>query len=256
MPISHLHSDPSRCFFVDPLGTELRAICNYCQSNLSAKSSSGTNHLHRHPQRCRTYLSKNKQTLLELQPTSGSSNFLTWIFSQKASSEIVTKMIVAHKQPFTTVEYPLFCVLLASLQPKFQLPSRNTLKNSIIAMFNSMKEKLSKSLEDANSVALTTDLWTSTHQDPFMVVKAHYICSNWNLHKQVISFKPLPAPHTGIAIAKHLIKTMVDWKIIKKVSFITVDNASSNDVALARVSSVLREQTGHRVDLNGQYFHV
>ncbi|PLW44288.1 hypothetical protein PCASD_03874 [Puccinia coronata f. sp. avenae] len=131
--------------------------------------------------------------------------------------------------------------------PKFQLPSCNTLKTSIISMFNSMKEKLSKSLEDANSVALTTDLWTSTHQDPFMVVTAHYICSDWNLHKQVISFKPLPAPHTGIAIAEKLIKTMVDWKIIKKVSFITVENASSNDVALARVSSVLFVKDGLKI---------
>jgi hypothetical protein len=117
-----------------------------------------------------------------------------------------------------------------------------------------MKKKLKVELSKVDRLGLTTDLWTSSNQTPFMVVSAHYI--HWTLKKKLISFKELPTPHTGVAIADQLIATIVNWKILEKVASITVDNASSNDVAIARVASILSTRSSTPPDMNGQYFHI
>jgi hypothetical protein len=165
-------------------------------------------------------------------------------------------MIMAHEQPFTSIKYSLFKTFIHSLQPKFKLYTRNMLKSDVMTMFQSMKAKLIAKLANVEHVSLTTDLWTSSNQSPFMVVSAHFILPDWSLNKQIISFKELPAPHTGLAIAEQLINTIVEWKIINKVSTITVDNASSNDVVINCVCSVLAERSTAPPEMDGQYFHV
>jgi hypothetical protein len=142
-------------------------------------------------------------------------------------------MIMVQEQPFKLVDHPAFRAFVASLQPRFQIFGRATVKTDIMKLYQTMKKSLFLDIAKVDRVALTTDLWTSSNQTPFMVVSAHFISNDWTLNKRLISFKPLPTPHTGIAISDQLISTIVEWKLIDKVAFITVDNASSNDVAIS-----------------------
>jgi hypothetical protein len=123
-------------------------------------------------------------------------------------------------------------------------------------LFESMKGKLSANIAKVNCVALTTDLWTSSNQSPYMVVSCHYISGDWTLQKQLISFKELPTPHTGLVFSEQLISTAVEWKSINKVAFITVNNASSNNVAVACLALVLQDRSTQPPDMNAEYFHV
>ncbi|KAI7935352.1 hypothetical protein MJO28_016223 [Puccinia striiformis f. sp. tritici] len=204
--------------------------------------------------RCADYLSSQRQTLITVKQTSKGTT-LTWVFSQKASRELLTRMIIAHKHPFTLIEQPLFRAFVASSQPKFKLLSRGTLKTDIIALYGSLKSKLAIEIAKADQILLTTDLWTLSNQTPFMVVTSHYIV-DWTLKKQIIAFKELPTPHNGIDIADQLISTIMEWKLVNKVAFITVDNASSNDVVVDRVSLVLSSRSNFPPDLGGQFFHI
>lgn len=64
-----------------------------------------------------------------------------------------------------------------------------------------------------------------------MCVTCHFIDSKWNLlHKKIISFTPINS-HRGEYIAKSLENALLDWGL-KSIFTITVDNASSNDVAI------------------------
>ena len=159
---------------------------------MTGKSSCGTNHLWRHLDRCDSYTSNHKQSLLDFASGSPKS---TWIFSQKTSRDLLTKMVIFHEYPFTMISHKLFRSFVSSLQPKFQLYSRITLKSNVMAMFKSMKKNIFEEMTTLDHISLTTDLWTSANQTPFMVVTAHFITSNWTLNKRVISFKELPAPH-------------------------------------------------------------
>jgi hypothetical protein len=59
-----------------------------------------------------------------------------------------------------------------------------------------------------------------------------------------------------LAIAKQLISVTVYLKIFDKITSVTVDNTSSNDVAIACFASVLQEKSKNPPELNGSYFHV
>ncbi|PLW29458.1 hypothetical protein PCASD_16785 [Puccinia coronata f. sp. avenae] len=68
-------------------GRNIKAICKYCATQMTGKSSNGTNHLHCHLVRCSSFHFKSKQTLLKLADTS--SSVLTWAFSQEASCDLL-----------------------------------------------------------------------------------------------------------------------------------------------------------------------
>ncbi|PLW31889.1 hypothetical protein PCANC_22752 [Puccinia coronata f. sp. avenae] len=235
-------------------GEQKRANCRHCQINMSAKSSCGTMHLWRHLERCGPFKTSSQQTLIQSSATNTSDTL--WMFSQKASRELLTKLIIADERPFTSVEHPIFKQLIASLQPKFKLHGRTTLKKDVMDMHQEMKSTVSREIAEANRISLTTDLWTSSNQTPFMVISAHFISADWTLNKRIISFKMLPPPHTGLAIADQLLASIMEWKILDKVMSITVDNASSNDVAIARVLSILRDKSHLPPHLDGKFFHV
>jgi hypothetical protein len=193
--------------------------------------------------------------LLQVSSTS-TKEVLTWVFSQKASRDLLTKLVISNEKPFTSVEHPIFKAFVALLQPKFKLHGRITLKKDVIDMYQSMKATFAKEIAQVNCLALTTNLWTSSHQTPFIVVLAHFILDDWLLHKRPISFQELPPPHNGLTIADQLIALIIEWKAIDKVAFVTVDNASSNNVALARVSQILKDKIQFPPNMNGKFLHV
>jgi hypothetical protein len=112
-------------------------------------------------------LSNEKQKVLK---TTKASN---WIFCQQESRDLLIKLIIADEKPFCSVENPIFKAFIALLQPKFRLFGRTTVKKDIMAMYDKMKLKISLDLAETNQVALTTDLWTSLNQTPYMVISAH-----------------------------------------------------------------------------------
>ena len=66
-----------------------------------------------------------------------------------------------------------------------------------------------------------------------MCVMAHYIDYDWKVNKKIISFAQITS-HKGEAISQTLDKVCRDWEIDKLLT-VTVDNASSNDVALVNL---------------------
>jgi hypothetical protein len=110
-----------------------------------------------------------------------------------------------------------------------------------------------------------------------MVVTGHHITSDWTLEKRILSFRLLPSPHTGQNIAEAFEATPLDWNIATKVSqtswyshhvllmilffiyslqamALTVDNASSNQAAVATLTSSLN--LTQSLQANGKYFHI
>ena len=166
-------------------------------------------------------------------------------------------MIIADENPFRSVEKPIFRKFIASLQPKFKLYGRMTVKSDVMAMFSSMKSDVATELSQAHRIALTTDLWTSSNQNSYMVITAHFLTLDWKLVKRIISFKILPLPHTGLTISEQMIATILKWKIQNKVSFINVDKASYTNVAVKLFQIVLlKDYADSALYLDGQFFHI
>ena len=70
-----------------------------------------------------------------------------------------------------------------------------------------------------------------------MCLTAHFIDNDWKLHKRIINFCPISS-HRGEAIGK-VIEKCLYGQGIDKVFTITVDNATSNDVAISYLKKKL-----------------
>ena len=65
-----------------------------------------------------------------------------------------------------------------------------------------------------------------------------------------MNFFFLPPSHNGVAIAKKIRFLLKDWGFAKKVTCLTVDNASSNDSCFNKLKSLLK------LVCDGDCFHV
>ena len=85
------------------------------------------------------------------------------------------------------------------------IPSRKHFSSTIQHKHALGKEKLKlKMKEEAQSVALTTDIWTSVAVEAYMTVTAHYIDPNWVMQAFALETFAFPERHTGVNIAEKL----------------------------------------------------
>ncbi|XP_022863034.1 zinc finger BED domain-containing protein RICESLEEPER 2-like [Olea europaea var. sylvestris] len=87
----------------------------------------------------------------------------------------------------------------------------------------------------------------------YLCLTAHWIGNDWKLQKRIISFIQVPS-HKGDTVGKELIFCLKD-KGINKIFCVTVDNASSNDVALLRLKSYFEEKKDGLVP-GGEMLHM
>ncbi|KAK3005915.1 hypothetical protein RJ639_016013 [Escallonia herrerae] len=95
-----------------------------------------------------------------------------YTFDQDFVRRELGNMIILHEYPLPIVDHVGFRRYSSALQPLFKIPTRNTVKNDIINIYEHEKEQVMKLLEGIRSkVAITTDLWTSGNQKKgFMAV--------------------------------------------------------------------------------------
>ncbi|KAL0444337.1 UNVERIFIED_CONTAM: Zinc finger BED domain-containing protein RICESLEEPER 2 [Sesamum latifolium] len=85
-----------------------------------------------------------------------------------------------------------------------------------------------------------------------MCLTAHFIDDDRNLHKRILNFCPIIG-HKSEEIGKGVEKYLLNWGI-DRVFSITVDNASSNDGAIAYLKKKF-ENWGQNI-LGGRYLHM
>ncbi|KAI7958775.1 hypothetical protein MJO28_002566, partial [Puccinia striiformis f. sp. tritici] len=89
-----------------------------------------------------------------------------------------------------------------------------------------------------------------------MVVTGHYIDANGELVKVMMSFRPLPPPHNGTSIAKRLSQTLIDWKLVNKLAFVTLDNASVNGSAMSELKDFVNDHCQDFSPATSNHFHL
>ncbi|XP_057775002.1 zinc finger BED domain-containing protein RICESLEEPER 2-like [Salvia miltiorrhiza] len=233
--------------------------CIHCKTFLAKTSTGTTSHLWNHLKRClQKKLHLKKQKTLQFQPVKSKfemNPLSDGRYDHMKQREAVAHWILMGEQPFNAVESDGFHFMMSINQPRFQKISRATAKKDVINVYNIEKKKLQLELKDINKISLTTDIWKSKVQKiSYMCVTGHFVDSQWQLQKRLLSFIPLPPPHGGVDIFDGLIKCTKDWGIEHKVFTISVDNASNNDVAIRIAKETFSRS--RKLPLEGQLFHV
>lgn len=76
-------------------------------------------------------------------------------------------------RPFSVVQ---FCELVKLLEPRYHIPSCPHFSQEVIpALYNEVKANVIDGLKKAESVAITTDGWTSRAVQSYITITAHVI---------------------------------------------------------------------------------
>lgn len=139
----------------------------------------------------------------------------------------IGKMICWDLQPFSIVEDRGFRALVKHLEPRYTIPSRNHFATKVIPeMYSETKAKVMDLLQDSDYVSFTTDMWTSSSNDDYMSLTAHFADSSYCLHHLALEAVPFPEiSHTAENISTFITAVIREWKLSDKVVAVLRDNA-------------------------------
>jgi len=212
------------------------AVCHYCKRELTAGSGSGTGHLNRHYKACLARLGQTRGGGMQTQLNFDADGTVsTWVYNPQVARDEIANFIMSEDLPIMLGESQNFKNLIQrAFCPQYQPVTRKTTKSDLFSLY---KKKLAALKEDFKKVqfsfALTSDIWTSSHQKTcYVSVVAHYLDDSYVLNKRVIGFRSMDESHTGDAIANQILEVVRDFQIASKILSITLDNASANTTAI------------------------
>ena len=171
-------------------------------------SKNGTGNLLKHQKACET--TKDLRQMV-LSSSEGSMAIRNALFDPQVFRDLITNAVIKHNLPLHFVDYEGIKEAFLYAHPKSILVSRNTLKKDLLCCYRLEKKKLFNMMQDFDGrVCLTSNLWTSVATDGYISLTAHFITSDWVLHKKLLNFSYLPSPHTGITIFERIYKMVCE----------------------------------------------
>lgn len=143
------------------------------------------------------------------------------------------KMIAYDFQPFSIVEDDGFKEFTSALNPSYQLPDRKTISNVMLPMiYEDRLQYFKKYIKDnAVSVCLTADTWSSKALDHYMAVTAHFLTDGMEYKSILLSCACVEGSHTGNHIRKEINDIIMEWELTNKINYLVTDNAANMIVA-------------------------
>ncbi|XP_050902307.1 zinc finger BED domain-containing protein RICESLEEPER 3-like [Lathyrus oleraceus] len=156
-------------------------------------------------------------------------------------------LVVSTDSTQTILTYPSVDGKLVQVSSRFD---KKACRNAL-SVFVVLDEQPFSAVE-GEGVALTTDCWTSIQNLNYLTLTAHFVDNEWKYQKRIISFTVIPN-HKGETVGRKIEEVLRDWGI-RNVSTITVDNATSNDVAVTYLKRKIANMNGLMGD--GECFHM
>ncbi|CAB5187647.1 unnamed protein product [Rhizophagus irregularis] len=117
------------------------------------------------------------------------------------------KQLILDFQPLHLLKSPSFHRFINALNENFELPTDREFRKRIFEAYGFSKNKLKQYIhENAASVSLTCDLWTSRSKQGFLGVTCHFITPDFEIREITLAIQYLEYPHTGNAIQQALEK--------------------------------------------------
>ncbi|KAF4612560.1 hypothetical protein D9613_012719 [Agrocybe pediades] len=180
-------------------------------------------------------------------------------YSREAFADAITDFIVADDQSIRVIDSPylrrIFLLLRQELRDS-DIPHRTSIKEHILKRLDKHFETLRNEMQESlGKISFTMDLWSDPNLVPYMASTAHWIHAtqvtrmgrleyNLELRTDLIGFQCVPGRHTGEHLATAFICMVERLKIIPKIGWITMDNATNNDKFCEVLSRELRAVIG------------
>ena len=161
---------------------------------------------------------------------------------------LLGNFIVFSEVPLRLVEGDEFRAFCNGLNPKYRVPYRRKLKNSILKpMLEDSQKELHEKLDQCEFVSLTIDGWSSRRLLSMLGVIVNFMSTNAKLNAELLGIKIFKGSHTERNIAEFIIAIAKEWGILNKIIRIGSDNAANMAKAL-RI--FLKDYVDHHDDLS------
>lgn len=117
--------------------------------------------------------------------------------NQKSFRMHITRMIATSLLPMSTVENPDFRGMIHFLNPKYQAPSRATIRNDLGVWRASLANQIEDLLQHCTTGSFTADTWTSNGNHKFLGVTFYWITPNFKPMEIIIGMESVREQHTG-----------------------------------------------------------
>jgi len=152
---------------------------------------------------------------------------------KKLLDKAITDMILLDLQPLGIVEQPGFKRLLQTLEPRYHIPTPDTLSSTILPpLYRGEKNRLKNELRKVASVTVTTELWATPVTEGFLTISVHYLDSNWKKCCAVLETCKITENHSTESIAEELNRIFTEWAILGKITCVVIDNSANVDAAV------------------------
>jgi hypothetical protein len=224
------------------------ARCKHCKQTLTARSTSGTGHLLRHncPAKKAHELFGQVQSVLKY---NADNTLQRWEYSASIARTELCRLIARDDLPLWHGFTPAFQFYInRAHNPRLVHVSRQTTTRDMVKFYNERMVNLIGSFKnDVGSVCLTSNIWSGKAKEDYLSVVAHFVNSKWELEKWLLALRLIDGKHSGVNIANPIAAKIDDYALTGKVFAITLDNASSNNVAIKYLRPFLTGYLGVNV---------
>lgn len=152
-----------------------------------------------------------------------------WKIDDPRSKQIhraIAEMIAVDNQPTSVVDDAGFNRLMAVLKPKYQIPSRKYITETVLVeIYDQLKKMIYDQLTAAKTITITSDMWTCINNMLcFLSFTAHWLDNNFVLQHRVLQMKSFSDQHTARNIQCVLEEIAESWNISNKIHVIITDN--------------------------------
>ena len=126
-------------------------------------------------------------------------------------------------------------------EPDYHLLSTTYFMKLIELKYEEAVAKVQQTLQAANYISITSDMWNSLANDAYISLTSHFISGEWNMESVCLGTMPVSVRHTGDNISPWIEEIQGNFGIStqKVVSFVH-DNGSN----FVRAGKMLSEKFG------------
>ena len=149
--------------------------------------------------------------------------------AQRITRRLV-EMIALDSQPFSVVEDSGFIRFLKELEPRYTVPSRKYVTETILPrVTRGVTDEVKKELQSVEWYSFTTYIWsTEVSSDCLLSLTVHWLTKDFEKKEAVLHAQSLPGSHTGEVLSHEYHNMLAKWSIkAEQVHLIIRDNASN-----------------------------
>lgn len=212
-------------------------LCNREDSELSTQTTSqSTSSFSTHSDNTEQVIVQPKITSMFFSPSVTAKR-------QEEITDSLVKCIAKDMLPLSTVNGVGFLELMNKMAPNYEVPSRFTIKRRLEGLYQTERYKVAKKIQSIESIALTTDCWTSKSNESYISVTAHGINEDWKIVNYILTTEVMDDRHTSINLKEKLIGIMKDWQVYDKTICIVHDNALNIKNAVVSMAPDIKSRT-------------